>query len=491
MESQVFSYILSEKNEITEGLDVVRKFGKYYINTDSKTPYLYSSNSGCECIVFGYAVDLFSEDSYNLAERILSKCHSIFDVIEFEKSLGGKYVIFYRLGMEYYIVGDATCSIPIYYIVEKQCVCSSNMNYLVSKYNLKLNLELQSIRDKSDISQAMPYDITPYREIKQLLPNHYLYLNENKTIRFINFKNRQKKLSIEEANEYVRPLIRRLCAFYCNNAKIYCPITSGKDSRTVLAFLLSNGEDVNCYTLKHKEHNNNSQDLVIPSILCSQNELLYKQIEDVELTRELKTRFDKILGENSYSHRSAVIAQTIAQNYTDGAILNGDIIGQIGKCSLHRDIPEFFATPSYFRCKMHNHCKSSKHHIKKWKTEVDKSGEKVNIFDLFSIENRMGRWAAQTSVIYNSIGQLNLNIFNSRSIIYTWTAVDRKERKTGQLQLDLIKKEMPSLLDVPFESDKNILIRFSKCNGVVYLACSYLKYFLEGVKQMINERTKK
>ena len=50
-----------------------------------------------------------------------------------------------------------------------------------------------------------------------------------------------------------------------------------------------------------------------------------------------------------------MIANTIKCNFGDGAVLNGDIMGQVGKCSLHRDIPEIFATPSYFRCKLHNH----------------------------------------------------------------------------------------------------------------------------------------
>jgi hypothetical protein len=114
--------------------------------------------------------------------------------------------------------------------------------------------------------------------------------------------------------------------------------------------------------------------------------------------------------------------------------------------------------------------------------EIKNSGECVNVFDLFSIEMRMGRWAAQESLIYNSIGQVYLNIFNSRSIIYLWTSISRKERKKSYIHVSLIKRKMPELLDIPFESDKSIVFRLSKANWLTYLLSSYAKYYIERVK---------
>lgn len=96
----------------------------------------------------------------------------------------------------------------------------------------------------------------------------------------------------------------------------------------------------------------------------------------------------------------------------------------------------------------------------------------------------MGRWAAQENLIYNSLGQLYLNVFNSRSIIYVWTAVSRKERKKSNIHVDLIKRKKPELLAVPFESDENILVRLSKANGLMYLLSSYTKYYIERMKFM-------
>lgn len=479
MESCVFSYYIGKSGVEIEELKHKHRFGEYTMFTDCRTPVWHACNENSECSVFGYAVNVYTGESDSLADNILSSCSSISDVIAYEKSLGGKYIILYRNKEQYCLLGDAVCSVPVFYNTDGEFACSSNLNYLVCRYGYLKDSQFRKIRESGDISQAMPFDITPYREVKQLLPNHCLFINERKATRFINSGEPQNTLTVDEATERAAPLIETICEFYKKKFQIACPITSGRDSRVVLAFLAGKGEEVPCYTIRHPEHHADSQDIVIPRQLCETNHLSYEQICDVTVTKKLKKEFDRLLGEGNYSLRTLRIAQTIYEHYGDRAIINGDIIGQVGKCSLHRDIPRCFATPGYFRCKLHNYSRESKKQLGLWLDEIKNSGESVNTFDLFSIENRMGRWAAQENLIYNTIGQMYLNIFNSRSIIYLWTAVSRKERKKASLHLGLIKRKMPQLLDTPFETDRSLIIRLSKANGITYLLSSYAKYYIE------------
>lgn len=484
-ESCVFSYLIAENpgetNTVVLELPQKREFGKYTLCTDVTTPFSSASQGRVACAVFGLAVNVISGNSEDIAQEIVEKCTSIQDVLEYEKQLGGKYLILFKDREQYYLQGDATCSIPIFYNTEGSFLCASNCQYLVNIKNYPLDDEYSQIRNSGDISQAMPYDITPYRRIKQLIPNHYLDINRQAALRFINAEHRQRAISVEEATQTVLPMIETLLAFYLRNYKIYCPITSGRDSRVVLSFLLKSQAQFSCYTIKHPEHNDNTQDIVIPIALCKQLDLPHKLVEDVTVLDSLKDRMDHLLGSNNYSLRTLRIGQTIHEHFGDGAILNGDIIGQVGKCSLHRDIPSLFATPSYFRCKMHNFSSGAKKQLKQWLEEIKSSGEQVNTFDLFSIENRMGRWAGQTNLVYDSISQVSLNIFNCRSIIYTWTAVDRKKRKKSMIHMDLIRKNTPVLTDIPFEKDDSLFVRISKANWLTYLLSSYLKFFLERV----------
>ena len=482
MESCIFSYYISESDIKIEELTHKYSFGKYNVLTDSRTPFLHANNDRSECAIFGYAVNVFTGSSENLAQDIIDNCSNISDVVAFEKNLGGKYIILYRKGEQYFILGDATCSIPVFYNTTGEFSCTSNPQYLVRHYDYRSDQSLQAIRDSGEISQAMPYDVTQYRGIKQLIPNHYLLFASQEAARYVNANQSQQTLTVEKAAELSAPMIETICDFYKSKFKIYCPITSGRDSRVVLAFLAGKNKELQCYTIRHPEHHEDTQDIVIPKQLCIRNNIPYELIDDVIVSDDLKNGIDHLLGEKNYSLRTLRIAQTIKEHYGDGAVINGDIIGQVGKCSLHRDIPLCFATPGYFRCKLHNYSSESKIQLELWLEEIKMAGECVNTFDLFSIENRMGRWAAQENLIYNSIGQLYLNIFNSRSIIYLWTAVNRKERKKSSIHVSLIKKKMPVLLEVPFESDDSMIIRLSKANGMTYLLSSYAKYYIERAK---------
>lgn len=478
----VFSYYITKNDILIPELTIKRRFGEYNIYIDAQTQFSNAETDTCECIVFGVAVNVITGESKDLAGVILEKCSCLQEVIEYEKQLGGKYILLYRSGEDYYVLGDATCSIPVFYNVDDDILCSSNMQYILNVKKYTPYSEYEKIRKSGDISQAMPYDITQYNEIKQLIPNHYLILNKSEVKRFINSESEQEPLSVPEATELVIPMIKNLVEHYSSLYKLYCPITAGRDSRVVLAFLLNSKKDFECYTMKHTEHKGDEQDLVVSKDLCEQNNVKHKLIEDLPLLAETKCTIDSLLGENLYCLRTLLLAQTVKSFYGDGAILTGDIIGQVGKCSLHRDILPMFATASYFRCKLHNFSKKSKFYLAQWLKEIKCSGENVNVFDLFSIENRMGRWAGQTSLIYNSIGQLSLNIFNSRSIIYIWTSVERRQRMKSLLHINLIESLYPDLLKTPFEKDSSFVIRLSKSNGFMYLLSSYLKFYIEKLK---------
>lgn len=487
----VFSYCISENGMEAPELTSCRRFGKYTVQTDSRTPWqcVWKENRGCA--IFGLAVNVCTGQRDVLAQTILSQCAGIEQVVEFERQLGGKYLILFADQEQYFVLGDATCSIPVCYYTGDGFACSGNPQYLVNYFGETPDPSLQKIRESGEISQAMPFDITPYRRIRQLIPNHYLSVNRKSALRFVNSPCPQQELSVEEATDRAEPMIQAICDLYTSRFSIHCPITSGRDSRVVLAFLAGGGARIPCYTLRHPEHRGQEQDLVIPQRLCAENNLPYEQIPDGTVSRELKQEMDRLLGQGQYAPRTLRLAQTIKEHCGEGAIVNGDLIGQVGKCSLHRDIPQCFATVGYFRCKLHNYSAGAKKYLNLWLREIRSSGECVNPFDLFSIENRLGRWAAQENLIYNTIGQVYLNVFNSRSILYTWTAVSRKERKQSLLHLDLIQRKMPSLLAVPFESDESKLIRLSKANGLTYLLASYAKYGIQSIKFKMGKKNEK
>lgn len=253
-------------------------------------------------------------------------------------------------------------------------------------------------------------------------------------------------------------MIENITKMYSSRFKIICPLTSGRDSRVVYAFLKKVNGQVDSYTIWKDSFKKDSQDWDVPVALAKLNNAHHEQIYRETVTDEMKREMDEILGVNGYPEDAFVLSVTVNKHYGDSATMEGDIIGQVGKCSLHRDIPSVLATPAYFRCKLHNYSNGAKKFLKSWLKEIKQAGEQVNTFDLFSIENRLGVWASHTHLIRNVMGQMYVNIFNSRSIIYVLTAVDRAKRMKSEVHIELIKKAAPELLEVPFEQEKSGLL---------------------------------
>lgn len=484
LKTSSFNFIMHDK-EVSSITGSETFFGKYVIYFSEDTPIKKSCLDNRELILFGYAVDVRTGESNQVTELMLRNTKSMQELLEYEKFLGGKYILFYSDGDNHYVIPDATASIPFYYYTDgNACVCSSVTEYIAENMELKEDSTLHHIRKHSEISQAMPFDLTTYRNVKQLLPNHYYELATGKVVRFVNADRVQEEISPEEAAKTTIGYIQNITKYYSSMFKLYCPITSGRDSRVVLAFLrrVISEKELPCYTIKHAEHGETTQDLVVPKILSERFRLCYQQITDVLPSEELNKYVDNVLGEGKYSKRTLMIANTVYNSYGDGAIINGDIIGQVGKCSLHRDIPKRLATAGYFRCKLHNYSDEAKMALQDWLDDIKSSSEMISTFDLFSIENRMGRWAAQENIIYNLIGQKYLNIFNSRCIIYEWTRVNRALRKKSLIHISLINEVEKELLSVPFEKDENFLIKLSKATGILYYLSSYLKYYIKRMK---------
>lgn len=477
--SSVFSYCICKRELL--GCEAVKvRVGEYHVYTNRNTHFEYREDPDVSLFVIGIAACLNTGES--ALDWLWKHKQSITSIVEAEKFLGGKYVLFIRIKDSYFILGDATCSIPVFYAkCDDGAICSSIGYQIAEEQGLSVDSALLEIREGGDSSRTMPYDYTIWKGIKRLLPNHYLDVNRMCVIRMVNQPVLLSPQSAEQAAEISLPFIKRLAEYYMRKFSVACALTSGRDSRAVLS-VLGCSKDIPIYTMKHNEFAENTPDIVVPKQIAARVNLDYHQINDVDLTDKDIAEADGLLGEGNYSKRTLMLAHTINKHFGNYAVINGDIIGQVGKCSLHRDIPLCYATPSYFLCKLHNYTKGAKVALRKWLLDIRKTEEKVNSFDLFSIENRMGVWAANENEIYNVVGQYYLNIFNSRSIIYEWTRVDRKERKLSAIHIAIIRSLCPELLEIPFEP-AGVCERMLKYNGLTYLIASYLKHYFEKIKK--------
>lgn len=480
-DNSLFTYFIRKYNKnMSFTLSRHIFINEYLFEFSKQTDFIYYVYGNRAICIIGLCVDSLGGSVPEIIKDFVEKYHSFYDFLNLESRLAGKYAaVFFADKNDFIITGDATCSLQVNYLTDAGTAISSSANLIAQYYKLGYWDTALAIRAKSDISQAMPNDITLYKNIKQLLPNHCFSVSERTAARFEYIADRSP-LGIEDcAAATVGPVIN-IIKSYMHKYDIVCPLTGGYDSRVVLAFLMTQLPHIPCYTLKHK-HKADDPELSIPKDLTAMLSLPYLQYDDITAPDTLINTFDLCLGRNMYSIETLSIAYTILTNLRGKAIINGDIIGQIGKSSLHRNLPLSWATTSYFMCKLHNYSRYAGNELKKWIYSARHS-KTMSIYDLFSLEIRQGRWAAQENIIYNIIGVPYLNIFNCRDIISLWTRTARKERQKALLHKEILRRLNGQMLSVPFGADNNILFRIARSNALLFYMAVYIKYFAGGLR---------
>jgi len=94
--------------------------------------------------------------------------------------------------------------------------------------------------------------------------------------------------------------------------------------------------------------------------------------------------------------------------------------------------------------KTHNYSKQNMLEVKRWINDVAPYVKKsrVSKFDLFFLEHRIGKWAANNFLNYDLLTN-PLNIFNCRELIELWLSVSRAERVKKSIHKKIIELTWP------------------------------------------------
>lgn len=473
-----FTYLISDHT--------VPAFANHYnferlnlvINYTKETEVMTAKAGNKELVIVGFCIDSHAEiERRNIPNTLLLENQNVEDVYSFCNRFAGKYIILYYDGADGYLWGDATCTLQINYsnsIDLPLCVASTD-KIVAETIHCQISEHMKKIRLGASLSQALPWNVTMYKEIDALLPNHYLRISDRKVIRvplsiiYLQGKDKLSELA-KQSNQTIMNIVREYFKYY----RFVCPLTSGYDSRVVFSFMKESDPQIECYTFKHKGFTERTGDLSVPLDICNYYKQPYTVIEDLKAPKSDEITVNTLAGD--YQDKDFIdIAYTYNSKFKNIALVNGDIIDQIGKSLLGNAIPNILARPSYFQCKLHNCEKETKKILELQLNEINNSNNKDYIFDLFAMENRCGRWAAQVSTIYSICGITSLNIFNCRELLMKWISIPRKIRRQKWLHREMLSINDKQLLSFPFNpTDK---YGFMKKNWVLFFISTYLKQY--------------
>ena len=291
--------------------------------------------------------------------------------------------------------------------------------------------------------------------VKHLLPNHYIDIEEKKVKRFFPYS-AIELISINHAAKKACEMIKGYIEAASYRSKLAMAVTAGYDSRVLFLASL----DVNCkyFVYKHSNMNNQHHDIVIPQKLTKLYNKNFSVIPDVKCSQEkIDSNYEKSIDFPRIGTQSS-------QYYENHIYLNGNI-SEIARnyYGYHKFVsPEDLAFLNGYPNE-----KLVSEEYKKWLETSSEIFEKYgyNVLDMFYWEEKMGNWAAKAKTEASALGRNVFTPFCSRELLITLLSTQRKYRDShhNKLYNKIIKNFSPKVSKIPINPcKKQKIIRLMK-----------------------------
>lgn len=233
-------------------------FYRNWNSTEAMGIHLYTHKSACFAIrreekeaffLIGHAVDPFSmlSDENAILEKLSSAYHkSIDEYYNAQNDLTGVYCTGVITGEGIRFLNDCAGMQIVYYgVIDGKLVISSHSKLAADLFGLKQDayiLRLVRSRFYHYMGTWLPGDLSPYRDLQRLVPNHCIYrsgASELERIRFYPKETiREEPAHYSDTIRWLTEVLHRTLALYAEKwagKRIAISVTGGRDSTTTLA----------------------------------------------------------------------------------------------------------------------------------------------------------------------------------------------------------------------------------------------------------------
>ena len=385
----------------------------------------------------------------------------------------GEYVLIYRNGNKIYLLNDMGAQSEIYYDTEYTTFGSQAK--LIGKvieiiphtesdaYNFYTSEKF--VEKKLTIGTT-----TKYKNVKHLLPNKYIDVDEKIVKRFYPTRPLEKITTNDAAEKVVR-MMKGYIRAIAERKKIAIGVTAGYDSRVL--FFASLNVECKYFVNKNKQKKENHPDLIISKRLAEMYGCPFEIIKNKDIAEELPDNVDLPIFE---THKAEKI-------YLNHIYLGGGI-SEIAR-NYYGSWNNLDANDLAF-INGYNGISFVIDEYKKWlndKRIFQRYG--YNLTDMFYWEERIGVWGAKGRTMQNAIGIYGVTPYCSRDLITTMLSTPRKDRNhyINKLYYKILLNMSKDALKIPINPMKKTkiiryMIRFKVYDLYRYLGLKfrYLQY---------------
>ena len=416
-----------------------------------------AGNVGVSATLIGYVLDPRDPRAGNvdILNKLISHVSQDGDLFEALAPLGGRWALIFNDGQRLKLVGDATGLRQIFHsdvAQTNELWCASQPNHMATVLGIQPAPEAQEFIEWFQAHSPeswWPGDSSPYRELKRLLPNHYLDLATGQPHRFWP----RTSLPVRPLKDAVGGISEILAGMMQSAAKRFdlaVAMSAGWDSRLMLAASRSIARDIAYYTAKRPDMAWTHMDIHIPTRLLTKLKLRHDIIEH---STEASPEFTAAYNNNvpfAHGNRLAPLQSELNYYKRTKVGVTGNV-SEVARCFYPRpDAPGHAVTAEDLTAVTDMDHPFARARFSAWLKDL---GDPLNynILDLFYWEQRAGSWFAHNCLEFDMAWQDIFIPFNSRGLLKDMLSVDECDRQGPQYELyrQLMLKLWPAVLSQP------------------------------------------
>ncbi|RPH51736.1 MAG: hypothetical protein EHM85_05530 [Desulfobacteraceae bacterium] len=411
-------------------------------------------------ILLGYILDPLNHSFNNqdIINSVAEKISVADDIFQYIDSMCGRFVFIVKINDEVRIFNDAAGYRQIFYYTDDKnnLWCGSQPSIIAEEFGLGTDQsmaedlsKLPLIRDEG--ARWYPGNITLYKGIYHLTPNHYLDLKSGEVKRYWPVKSLET-ISPEKAAEYSSKLLQGAFESAFQRYNLALTVTAGYDTRVLLAACKMLREKIHYLTHTHGDLDENGSDIQIPRKLLERYGLKHhiahhsnRVDDDFQIIFKRNVTGAKDL----HSKNANAFLKYFESIGTEMVVAQGEA-GGLGK--------RFYRLPPFFRVNEKTLAtvvgmrgsRTAERAIGEWLKSANQTvNSGINILDLLYWEMRLGNWSTLAVSSYDIVFETLLP-FNCRKLLECFISVDINYRLTKKnTHLCLIEHMWPELLEFP------------------------------------------
>ncbi|MHB8404786.1 MAG: hypothetical protein ACYDCJ_05110 [Gammaproteobacteria bacterium] len=431
----------------------VTKFAELYVSTHPDLEINTYSAGQTDILCLGHVLDPNNIllDNKDVLKLLIDQVIT-FDNFEVRiSSLGGRWVIFVKIGNEIRLYPDAAGTKSAFYVTQPgstEVWVASQPRLLSEALGLPIDRKVLLDFLSGKYQNSWPGEITPYANVLQLLPNHFLDISSGGTRRFWPYRPNYE-LDLDKAAKDISSILYNTMCSARSRRLLALPLTGGYDSRAIFACARSIRQDVYLFTIYDPD--TDYYDVVIPKKLAKCFNVKHHVLRTIPTNKAFLTLHKK---NTSYMCRdpSDKKAYTFEKIPEHSFVLTGQI-AEVARCFFYKNgihpnniDGEYLAKISGYEGNpvaiesFSNWLKSAPKHLG------------FNILDLFYWEHRLGNWAAMMATARDMTCDI-IPPFNCRDILEIALSVNVQFRAFPYyLFRKICENAAPDMLSVPFNT---------------------------------------